>query len=84
MVKTVIRELRIKALWDSHGSEYFRNKTYMIKELSQLLIIEQGLLREWRKVCAEGKMGRKLVSRESGKRSGREIFMCIVFSVSAV
>lgn len=51
----VIRELRIKALWDSDSSEYFRNKTYMIKELSELLIIEQGLLREQRKVCTGGK-----------------------------
>lgn len=71
----VIRELRIKALWDSHSSEYFRNKTYMIKELSELLIIERGLLREQRKVCAEGKMGRKLVNGESGKWRG-EKYLC--------
>ena len=76
--------MRIKALWDSHSSEYFRNKTYMIKELSELLILEQGLLREQRKVCTEGKTGRKSVNGESGNWSGREIFMCIVFSVSAI
>lgn len=33
--KTAIGELGVKAFWDSRGGEYFRNKTYTIKDLSE-------------------------------------------------
>lgn len=51
----------------------------MIKELSELLIIERGLLREQRKVCAEGKTGAKLVNGEMENKQERNIHVRCLF-----